>query len=286
MRKRHVAEKPRLAAGYRPEETTRVRAACLTLATTLGDLLDEIVVVGGLAPVLWGEARKLQPDALAPVGTVDVDVGIAVSLLEQERYREIAERLLRSGFVPDTNEEGNPTPQRWIFGTGGPTVDFLIEPTSATEVPGRIKHLDEAHKFGALLAVGIDLALLLHTEIRLEQATLEGELASRVIRVCDAGPFVVLKALAFRGRGERKDAYDIFYTLRNYGSGPEEVADQLRPHRGRSEVVNALGFLREDFATTRHLGPMRVAAFLGEEPGDDIRADAVGFVQRFLSRLS
>jgi len=281
-----VADKPRIAAGYRPEETTRVRAACLTLATVLGDMMDDIVVVGGLAPVLWGEAGKLQPDALAPVGTVDVDVGIAVSLLALERYRDIALRLLRSGFVPDTNDEGNPTPQRWIFGTAGPTVDFLIEPTSATEVPGRIKHLDEGHKFGALIAIGIDLALLLHTEIRLEQATLQGELASRVIRVCDAGAFVVLKAIAFRGRGERKDAYDIVYTLRNYDPGPEGVADQLRPHRDRPEVLRAFELQREDFATMDHVGPMRVAAFLGETPGDEVRADAVGFVQRFLIRLS
>jgi len=281
-----VAEKPRIAAGYRPEETTRVRAACLTLATVLGDLMDEIVVVGGLAPVLWGEAGKLQPDALAPIGTVDVDVGFAVSLLELERYTEIATRLLRAEFEPDKNDAGNLTPQRWIFRDVGPTVDFLIEPTSAEEVPGRIKHLDGQRRFGALLVDGINLALVSHTKICLEEETLVGELASRVIRVCDAGPFVVLKANAFRSRGDEKDAFDIFYTLRNYGSGPEEVADQLRPHRERPEVVRALAILREDFATTRHLGPMRVAAFLGENPGDDIRADAVGFVQRFLSRLA
>jgi len=41
-------EKPRSAAGYPPEGGEHARAACLYVATVLGDLLiEELVVVGG-----------------------------------------------------------------------------------------------------------------------------------------------------------------------------------------------------------------------------------------------
>jgi len=45
--------------------------------------------------------------------------------------------------------------------------------------------------------------------VTLKGETLFGEKATRNIRVCDAGAYVVLKALAFDSRGENKDAYDL-----------------------------------------------------------------------------
>ena len=47
-----VPDKPTTAAGYRREQVERVRATCLYLATKLGDLLDDVVVIGGLVPSL------------------------------------------------------------------------------------------------------------------------------------------------------------------------------------------------------------------------------------------
>lgn len=44
--------KPRTAAGYHPSQARSVRATCLYVATKLGDLADDVVVVGGLVPSL------------------------------------------------------------------------------------------------------------------------------------------------------------------------------------------------------------------------------------------
>ena len=54
-----MPEKPRTAAGYAPEQVQRVRATCLYLATKLGDLMDEMVVVGGLVPSLLTDQSQL-----------------------------------------------------------------------------------------------------------------------------------------------------------------------------------------------------------------------------------
>ena len=72
-----MPEKPRTAAGYAPEQVERVRATCLYLATKLGDLMDELVVVGGLVPSLLIDQRGLPQEVSRHVGTMDLDVGLA-----------------------------------------------------------------------------------------------------------------------------------------------------------------------------------------------------------------
>ena len=45
-----MTDKPTTAAGYGGGQTEFVRATCLYVATKLGDVMDELVVVGGLVP--------------------------------------------------------------------------------------------------------------------------------------------------------------------------------------------------------------------------------------------
>ena len=47
-----MTEKPRTADGYRSEHLELVRSTCLYIATKLGDLMEDLVVVGGLVPSL------------------------------------------------------------------------------------------------------------------------------------------------------------------------------------------------------------------------------------------
>ena len=47
-----MIEKPLFAADYKREDLVLVRQTCLYVAAKLGDLLDDLVVVGGLVPSL------------------------------------------------------------------------------------------------------------------------------------------------------------------------------------------------------------------------------------------
>ncbi len=60
-----MTEKPDRAAGYRMEHLERVRATCLYVATKLGDLSDEVVVVGGLVPALLVDQSTLSGNCVA-----------------------------------------------------------------------------------------------------------------------------------------------------------------------------------------------------------------------------
>ena len=107
-----MADKPTTAAGYGGGQTELVRATCLYVATKLGDIMDELVVVGGLVPSLLVNQQVLSTGADSHVGTMDLDIGLAVALLEDGRYRTLAERLRSAGFGQDTSDRGHPTRQR------------------------------------------------------------------------------------------------------------------------------------------------------------------------------
>jgi hypothetical protein len=247
----------------------------------LGDLMDDTVVVGGLVPSLLIDPGALPPAVETHVGTLDLDVGLALAILEHGRYHTLTERLRRAGFTPDTNAEGNLTRQRWKIERPQPvTVDFLIPPSREGDRGGRLRDIEA--DFAAVIAPGLRLAFNDRVRVPLSGVTIAGEEATRDVWVCGAGAFVVLKALAFDLRGENKDAYDLFYVLRNFETGPAAVAARLQAMRSEPEVKEALRILRRDFSAHAGVGPLRVAEFLRGTPDDDLQADAVGFVGEFL----
>ena len=106
------AEKPRHRSGYGQEEFEQVKAACLTVAVTLGAYLDDVCIVGGLVPALLIDSVRDTGDDEDPrhPGTNDLDIGLALALLDDERYTEISARLRAEGFAPDTNDAGKRRP--------------------------------------------------------------------------------------------------------------------------------------------------------------------------------
>ena len=97
---------------------------------------------------------------------------------------------------------------------------------------------------------------------------------------------MLLKALAFDLRGENKDAYDLYYVLRNYGASIENVVECLRPLLDDENAVKALEILRRDFLSNNGVGPRRVAEFQTGGPDAAIQADVVGFVGDLLRRTT
>ncbi|MFZ4580240.1 MAG: hypothetical protein ACOYOB_17800 [Myxococcota bacterium] len=127
------------------------------------------------------------------------------------------------------------------------------------------------------------LAFTDRQRVRLDGSTIFGEKATRSVWVCGPGAYVVLKSLAFLGRGENKDAYDLFYLLRNFGAGVEDVASCLRPLLADPDAQRAMQVLRDDYLRHEGIGPRRVSLFLHGEPDDATQADVVGLVTALLA---
>ena len=187
--------------------------------------------------------------------------------------RNLSARLRSAGFAPDVNSAGNATLQRWVANSAPHiTVDFLIPPQDENSQAGRLFHIKG--DFAAIITEGLDLAFRDRRFVTRQGCTPSGEQATRDIPVCGPGAFTVLKALAFRNRGENKDAYDLHYVLS--GLGYDAVARSLASMLPDGRIERALDIIREDFTDPNLLGPRRVAQFLPDGPNEDIQQDVVG----------
>ena len=274
-----MAPKPSSGDEYDIEQLGVVRRTCLHIATKLGDLLDEIVVVGGLVPYLLVDQEHL-PSGMEPhAGTMDLDMGLALGILNHERYRELGIRLRDAGFEPDVNEQGNARLQTWITRTPHPVrVDFLIPPANETDRGGALLHIEP--DLAAIVTPGLELAFKDQRRKELSDQTLAGAWATRSIPVCGPGAFTVLKALAFGNRAEGKDAYDLFYVWS--GIGVTEVAESLGSLQASTHVDAALRIIERDFRDHDGLGPVETAQFITQGPDDNIQADVVGHAHELL----
>ncbi len=277
-----MVSKPSTGGGYSFEQLAFVRQTCLYMATKLGDLLEEVVVVGGLVPYLLVDQENLPSGLERHAGTMDLDIGLALGILNRERYRELSARLRDAGFEPDINEQGKTRLQTWISRIPHPvTVDFLIPPTEDADEGGGLFHIES--DLAAIVTPGLELAFNDRRSVELSDRTPSGASATRVIPVCGPGAFTVLKALAFGNRAENKDAYDLFYVWS--GVGISEVAESLAALRPSSHIDDALTVIARDFCSHDGLGPIATAQFIMQESDDIVQADVVGHALELLSYL-
>jgi hypothetical protein len=247
--------------------------------------LEDIVVVGGLVPSLL--IAQDNPIEIEPhVGTEDLDLGLALALLDDRRYSEIAKRLRGANFKPDTKADGNDTSQRWKYDKGNVTVtlDFLMAPPNGSARGGTLQNLEE--DFSAIITPGLHLAFDDCVSIELDGTTILDETATRNVQVCGVGAFIILKALAFASRGENKDAYDLYYVVRNYGDGVGDVAHGVRKHLEETLAQKALDIICENFLNIDATGPSRVADFLYRRRDDATQAEVVAWMSDLLAELS
>lgn len=279
-----MPEKPRQASDYGGPQADLVRQTCLYFATRFGDFLDQMVVVGGLVPSLLIDQNRVPAGQAVHAGTLDLDVGLSLGLLNEERYRAVTGRLRESEFTPDVNPQGSRTRQRWRApGDAGVTVDFLIPQTDDNVRGGTLQNIEG--DFAAVVTPGLELAFSDIEHVQVTGTTILGESVTRTIPVCGPGAYVVLKALAFSVRGTRKDAYDLDYVLRSYGNGIEDVALRLVRLLPSPHVESALETLRNDFTSHDALGPLAVARFVAGDADDDIQADVVGSTLALLAAM-
>jgi len=120
------------------------------------------------------------------------------------------------------------------------TLDFLIPPSLAADKGGALRRIQK--DLAAVITPGLYLAFQNKQKLSLKGVTLPGEKANRDIWVCGPGAFVVLKALAFDQRGESKDADDLYFVIRNYGRGVDDVYRCLGPVLKEAETKRRLKY--------------------------------------------
>ena len=270
---------PLHAADYTPEDLELLRAGCLEVATSLGDLMKQVVIVGGYVPTLLVDVGDSEPPSTElfsrHVGTRDLDLAFSVTLLENEEYDELANQLRQAGFEPDVNREGRPTSQRWRFAKHPELkLDFLIPPLEDSDRGGRLKNLGK--DFAAFIIPGLELVQDNYVNVIVSGVTLRGARGKESIRVCSPAIFVVLKGLAMGNRGKDKDDYDVLYLLKRHKAGVNSAASDFAQlmRNGSPEASKVLTKLRERYEGIDSPGPVAVSQFLTGANDENIQADA------------
>lgn len=238
---------------YSQELVEAARSVLLELTRLLGEYRDEIVLVGG-----WVPALLMTEGGDKHVGSVDVDLALDHRTLREPGYQTIRKLLLRRGYV-----EGK---QPFIFHREvrsggrliGVEVNFLAGEYEGT---GRSRRTQKVQDVRARKARGSELALKMAVEVPVQGNLPDGGKDSASIRVASIVPFLVMKGMALHDRLKEKDAWDVYFCVRNYPGGVEALVREFRPHIGHGLVKEGLLKIKEKFASPEHTGPKFVADF-------------------------
>jgi len=270
-------------SAYGSEVTRRARRAVGDVFAALGHRAENAVLIGGAVPGLI-EDLSLR-DAPGHAGTTDVDILLDPTGFSIQEYETLAEQLLARGYRYRLDRDGNELKFSFEVDIDGHSVavDFLAPPVpgqSGFRVP--IQAGLHAHALS-----GAHVPAWFSVDVTLEEELVQGGYFPVRIRLVDVPGFVVLKALAFEGRQEYKDAYDLWYVLAHAREGPLGIGRKLLPYLHDAAVRRALGFLRVAFRSVDSIGPVAVARFQEEEGEGAERAAAQAYAvaQAFLLGL-
>lgn len=225
----------------------------------LGEYRDNIVLIGGWVPqFLFQDKGEWHP------GSIDVDLALNHRRITNEAYKSIHELLLERGYKPGK--------QPFIFHRTvfieGTAVNVQIDLLS-----GEYKGTGKSHRHQRSQAIrarkirGGDLAFDNPIEVAIEGNLPDGAEASATVRVASVVPFLTMKAIALDDRMKEKDAYDIYYCLKQYSDRLDDLVAEFRPYQKNSLIQEGLAKLAKNFASENHIGPKFVGDF--EEIADE-----------------
>lgn len=271
---------------YEDRDVRAVMSVFIELGQVLGSYIADFVVVGGAVPWL------LLPDAIPPhVGTLDIDLLLDPQALGEGRYANLVEALEAADYDREIDSLKPFQLQRMVKVDAGDPVAVVVDllmPKGAKLGKRKPKLLLE---FRVQEADGGGAALQKHVDCPLEGEMPDGRHNSVSLRVASIPALLVMKGYALMGRSKDKDAYDIYFSLKNHPGGLDDLAEECQPLLDIPEFAVGLKNIASKFRNAKDFGPQTVRKFceeanaLGDLTSDQIQQDAYGQVNALMKRL-
>lgn len=240
---------------YTADAVSAARSVLLELVRLLGEYRDDIVVIGGWIPTLL-----LPHSSEQHIGSIDIDLALNHSKLQEAGYRTIQQLLESRGYRQD---------ERQPFIYWRPVVvnrrEIMVEVdllAGEYEGTGKNRRTQSVQGVRPRKARGCDLAFEMSAHVKLEGTLPEGGIDSATVRVATIVPFLVMKGMALHDRLKEKDAYDIYFCLKHCVGGLDSLIEDFRPHLNHGLVREGLEKIADKFSSPQHIGPKSVADFL------------------------
>jgi len=281
-----VNQEPQSADDYQDRTTAAVKMVLVEIGQILGSFRGKFAIVGGSVPWLLLEDSEMEH-----VGTIDVDLNLDAEALQNGEYADLIKSLMSHQYR-QTEETKDFQLQRIVPARDGGEdidvrVDFLM-PASADIKKNKPKFIEN---FRVQRADGADLATQFHQFAAVEAEMPDGGRNRVEIAVCSIPVLLAMKGYALQNRLKRKDAYDIYFCIRNYPDGIDGLAAACQEVLAKQSGREGYEFIREKFTAIDSFGPDSVRKFVegtrildGRTP-DQWQQDAFGQVNAWLNAL-
>ena len=199
----------------------------------------KFAIIGGAVPWLLLSEAEMQH-----VGTADVDLGLDPAALCDEEYVRLVEALQEHGYLQRENLRRFQLVRTVPARDDGPDIDVVVDFLMPRDAQITRNTPPLISQFAVQRADGADLALRFYQMVAIEGHMPHGDRNRVSIAVASIPALLAMKGYALANRLKRKDAYDIYYSVRNFPDG------FLRPCRGNPA------------APRRRIGPPRISRYL------------------------
>lgn len=277
---------PQTAADYDDRTSAAVKAVLIEMGQILGAFKGKFAIVGGAVPWLL-----LGNEDMPHVGTLDLDVGLDAEALGDGEYATLIDALRGHGYEQRKELRRFQLMREVASTDGGAPIDVIVDflmPRDA-EIVKNVPPL--ISDFAVQRADGADLALRFYQLVAIAGPMPDGGTNRVEVAVCSIPALLAMKGHAIQGRYKQKDAYDIYYCIRNYPGGPEALADACRPLLEHESGKAGFGYIADKFDSVDGFGPTCVRKFveetkvLGDRNPEQWQQDAYGQIDAWLRSL-
>jgi Nucleotidyl transferase AbiEii toxin, Type IV TA system len=213
-------DEPQSARDYDDRTSAAVKSVLVEIGQTLGSFRGKFAVIGGAVPWLL-----LEDSEMRHVGTLDIDLSLdAQALAAGEEYVALVDALHEQGYAPRDTLKYFQMVRTVQPKDDGPPIDVIVEflrPYDAVLEKNRPPLTTE---FATQRASGAELAIHFHELVAIEGDMPKGGTNKVMIAVASIPALLAMKGFALDGRYKQKDAYDVYYSIRNYPGGIDALA--------------------------------------------------------------
>ena len=277
---------PRSANDYDDVGAQAVLSVLLEIGQVLGAYRDRFVVIGGSVP--WLLFPHAEP---AHVGTLDIDLSLDAQALGDGDYKHLVEALDAAGYQRAAADMKWFQLRRTVELDGHAPVAVIIDLLMPREARFRRNKPPLLANFAVQRADGASVAMQSFVRHTLDGTMPDGRRNTVELRVASIPALLVMKGYALAGRDKRKDAYDIYFSVREFDGGPDALADACRPLLGDPVALMGYKHIAGKFTDDAAFGPVTVRQFLADSAAlggmtaDQVQVDAFRQVRAWLDGL-
>lgn len=262
---------PQSVADYDDRGVAAARSILVEIGQILGAYRDCFVIIGGSVPAL-----ALPNADPMHIGTTDVDLGLDPEALSDGQYAGLVEALEKRGYVRSLDGMKRFQLRKAVALDDGPPVAVIVDLLMPRDAKPEKRAIPLVPDFAVQKGDGVGLALRHSFWADIEGMMPDGRRNQVTLKVASIPAFLVMKGHALVGRDKKKDAYDIYYCIRNYEDGIDALVEACRPLLAEAEAERAYRNIATKFAEPNGFGPATVRMFLAEQDGmGDMTLDEV-----------